>query len=129
MGKKYNAMNIVGWVLGVFAFAFLLVMGLKSVFGWDLNPILVSVAYLVGGLFLIGQSGFKISRVTSQLRSGKLKVYYHMLSAMFGVLFLYVGIINLPSVGSVLNIVNVARFTGWITLLGSLQALSEIWVK
>ena len=125
MGKKFSAGRITNLVLGNFWVLVLLVAGALAVFNVDLNNILWIVLYVSSGLWLIGQGGWK--SITSVRKKASFASILHSFAFAFGLLFIYVGLINLPAL-SAFSVPTIANLTGWITLLGAAVGGVELWV-
>ena len=124
---KWDAPKIGGLIVGLIAFLFLLVIGLKGVLKWDWSLYFVAVVYLAVGLWFFGEGSWK-SVTSTASKKFKWQNLLHSFAFAFGILFVYIGLITLPKIGAIFTMPAVSSLTGWITFVGALVGLAEIWV-
>ena len=115
-------------ILNASAFLVLLATALSGLFKWEWSFYLLAVFYLATGIFLLGEGGWGILRKHNFGGSKKFAKGLHITSFAFGLLFVYVGIVSFPMFG-ILGIESVRNVTGWITLIGSVTAIAEMFVR
>ena len=122
---KWGTNRTVLAIINAVAFIFLLIVGLKMVFKWDLSEIFMALLLVLVGIWLFGQSMYY--SLIKGLKAGRWKAFFHSITFAFAWLFLYLGIISFPALGF-LRFTAVTNFTGIIVLLGSIDAVLEMWI-
>ena len=117
--------NTIMWVMTAFAAIFTFIIGLMMATGKNYAPMLFGVGSIIVGAYMTMEGGwknFKSFRVSIQKTAG----LFHMLSFVFGVLMIYIGI---TSFWGALEMYSILTFNGWILMIGSLLAVGERFVK
>ena len=117
-------------VLSVIAFVFLIALGLKSIQGYSWDLVFVGSVSMLVGFYLLVESQIKKNYRKTFVGGGlKFKALFHDVSFALGFLLVYIGVMTLPSVGSILQNAIVSQYTSWVYFVGGLWALGEVWIN
>ena len=115
IGKIANQVLI---VLGVI---FLLIAGMKSVFGWDWMPYFAPLVTTIIGLVIIVQGSISLKGIIK--KTDKL---VHVISTAVGGALIVLGIATMPFLNITVPVLS--TYAGIVALLGALWYIVEIFV-
>jgi len=122
--QKMSVGKMVNLILGVVAFAALILTGLNSVFKWDWNTYFVAVTTVVVGLYLVISAGVKnFKSIVMTAWKTRITGMISLVLFGFGLLVIYVGIITLPFAGGLPS--PTLKFNGWVRIIGGALALAD----
>lgn len=119
MGKTGSKIKMYGMIA---SFVLLFTVGLKLLAGWSfIENLTVSILYAVVGGFLLMEGFYRVKRYSWS----NWKSYFHVVTAVFGLILVYTALLNLDFLGKILLIAPIASMTGVLSIIGALLALVE----
>jgi len=124
--KKMTTKKVVMLFLAATGFLFLLFTGISQITGKATMPYFFATVSIAVGSFLMIESGVKNVKGFKQFTKWW-KGTFHTLSFGIGLLLVFMGVTMFPYFGA-LDVWNLAKFYGWLSLIGGGWALLETMI-